>query len=67
MYDVFIEVLDVAAPAVLASIGPMRPSQARTEYPVGYFKGTRLGIRFGETAEGHSLVHVGAVRLQAEK
>jgi hypothetical protein len=64
MHDVYIEVIDVDASVVLASVGPMRPSQARATYPVGYFPRSRDGLRYGESAEGHSLVQIGSVRLE---
>lgn len=64
MYDVYVEVIDANALVVLASVGPMRPSQAREAYPVGYFPRSRLGFRFGETPEGHSVAWIIRVRLE---
>jgi hypothetical protein len=65
MYDVYTEVIDANASVVLASHGPMRPSQSRMVFPVGYIKGTRLGVQFGETADGLINVRISPVRLEA--
>jgi hypothetical protein len=67
MNHVYVEVIDANASVVLASAGPMRPSHARSVFPQGFFPGTRLALRFGESPEGHVLAKIGTVRLEAAR
>ena len=49
---IYLEVIDANAGVVLASTGPIHPSEARKLAPSGFFRGGRQGYRRLEDADG---------------
>jgi hypothetical protein len=63
--DIYMEVIDANAGVVLASIGPIHPSEAMKELPIGFVRGSRLGYRRDEDANGLPLMRMLDVQLVA--
>lgn len=63
--DIYVEVVDGNAGVVLASIGPIHPSEAMKVVPLGYLRGTRLGYRREEDADGFPIMRIVEGQLTA--
>jgi hypothetical protein len=63
--DIYIEAIDANAGVMLASIGPIRPSEAIRVMPIGFFPATRQGYRREEDANGLPLMRMVEFQLVA--
>jgi hypothetical protein len=59
----YLEVIDVHAGVVLASIGPIAPSEARQRLPAGWFAGSLDGYSTSEDDNGFRTMHMVEARL----
>jgi hypothetical protein len=55
---IYLEVLDIEAGTVLASLGPLRYSRATQEMPTNGFPGSRVGYRVAEGTDGDLFVQL---------
>jgi hypothetical protein len=63
--DIYFEVIDANAGVVLASIGPIHPSEAMKQLPSGFFRGSRIGYRSETDANGFRSMHIVEYQLLA--
>jgi hypothetical protein len=66
MMDYFADVIDPNSGVVLASMGPLSYEQIRRDFAVPLFRGTRLGYRLTETADGHTTARIVELRLVSQ-
>ena len=63
--EIYFEVIDANAGVVLASIGPIHPSEAMKQLPSGFFRGGRTGYRREEDANGFRTMRIIEYQLLA--
>ena len=63
--DIYLEVIDANAGVVLASAGPIHPSEAIKQIPTGFFAGSRQGYRREEDSNGFGLMRIVEYQLIA--